>query len=76
MAVAMTVKLAQASMSRPGEVSRGSPRPSHANGCLGDSLNFEQASVSPRRGKSRLSENVRRPLFQIRKLSLRRKGLA
>ncbi|QCE04104.1 hypothetical protein DEO72_LG8g2137 [Vigna unguiculata] len=66
MGVAATVKLAQASLSRLGEVSRGSPRPSRANGRLGDSLNFEQASVSPRRGESRLSENVRRPLFQFR----------
>jgi len=74
--VAVTVKLAQASTSRPGEVSRGSPRPSRANGRLGDSLNFEQASVSPRRGKSRLNENVQRPLFQIRELSPRRRGLA
>ena len=66
MAVAATVKLAQASLSRLGDGSRGSPRPSRANGRLGDSLNFEQASVSPRRGESRLSENVRRPLFQFR----------
>ncbi|QCE14077.1 hypothetical protein DEO72_LG11g1075 [Vigna unguiculata] len=58
MAVAVTVKLAQASTSRPGEASKGSPRPSRANGRLGDSLSFEQVSVSPRRGKSRLSENM------------------
>ena len=70
------VKLAQASMSRPGEASRGLPRPSRASGRLGDSLNFEHVNVSPRRGKSRLSENVRRPLFQIRELSPRRRGLA
>jgi len=76
MAVAATVKLTQASMSRLGEVSRGSPRPSRANGRLGDLLNFEQASVSPRRGESRLSENVRRLLFQIRELSPRRRELA
>ena len=76
MAVAATVKLTQASMSRLGEVSRGSPRPSRANGRLGDLLNFEQASVSPRRGESRLSENVRRPLFQICELSSRRRELA
>ncbi|QCE03762.1 hypothetical protein DEO72_LG8g1788 [Vigna unguiculata] len=50
MAVAVTVKLPQASTSRPGEVTRGSPRPSRANGRLGDSLNFEQAEEdSPER---------------------------
>ncbi|QCE06170.1 hypothetical protein DEO72_LG9g1181 [Vigna unguiculata] len=76
MVVAVTVKLVQASLSRLGEVGRGSPRPSRASGRLGDSLNFEQASVSPRRGESRLSENVRRLLFQIRELSPRRRGLA
>ena len=76
MAVAATVKLAQASSSRLGEVSRGSPRPRRANGRPGGSLNFEQASVSPRRGKFHLSENVRRALFQIRELSPRRRGLA
>ncbi|QCE00536.1 hypothetical protein DEO72_LG7g1826 [Vigna unguiculata] len=76
MAVLVTVKLAQASSSRLGEVSIGSPRPSRANGRPGGSLNFEQATVSPRRGESHLSENVRRPLFQICELSPRRRGLA
>ncbi|QCD94641.1 hypothetical protein DEO72_LG5g2726 [Vigna unguiculata] len=61
MAMAGTVKLAQASTSRPGEASRGSPWPSRTDGRLGDPLNFEQASVSPRRGKSRLSETCGGP---------------
>jgi len=74
--VAETVKLVQASLSRLGEVSRGSPRPSRANGRLGDPLSFEQVSVSLRRGESRLSENVQRPLFQICELSPRRRELA
>ncbi|QCE14921.1 hypothetical protein DEO72_LG11g1927 [Vigna unguiculata] len=76
MVVATIVKLAQASSSRLGEVSRGSPRPSRTNGRPGGSLNFEQASISPRQGKSRLNENVRRPLFQICELSPRQRGLA
>jgi len=69
--VAATDKLAQASLSRLGEVSRGLPRPSRANGRPGDPLSFEQASVSLRRG-----ENVQRPLFQILELSPRRRELA
>ncbi|QCE10798.1 hypothetical protein DEO72_LG10g2030 [Vigna unguiculata] len=76
MAVAATVKLAQASLSRLGDGSRGSPRPSRTNGRPGDPLSFEEVSVSPRRGESRVSENVRRPLFQIHKLSPRRRELA
>jgi len=50
--VAVTVKLAQASLSRLGEVSRSSPRPSRANGRPGDSLSFEQASVSSKRERA------------------------
>jgi len=74
--VAATDNLAQASLSRLGEVSRGSPRPSRVNGRPGDLLNFEQASVSLKRGESRQSENVQRPLFQIHELSPRRRELA
>jgi len=44
-----TDNLTQASVSRLGEVSIGSPRPSRAKSRLGDSLSFEQASVSPKR---------------------------
>ncbi|QCE06954.1 hypothetical protein DEO72_LG9g1968 [Vigna unguiculata] len=68
-------KLAQVSLSRQGKVSRGSPMPSCANGRPSDPLSFEQASVSLRRGESRLSENMQRPLFQILELSLRRRDL-
>ncbi|QCD99499.1 hypothetical protein DEO72_LG7g781 [Vigna unguiculata] len=68
--------LAQASLSRIGEVSRGSPMPSCVNGRPGDPTSFEQVSVSLRRGESRLSENVQRPLFQIHELSPRRRELA
>ena len=60
--MARAVNLAQASLLRLGEVSRGSPRLFHANGRLNDQFSFERASVSPRRGESRLSENVQRPL--------------
>jgi len=74
--VEATDKLVQASLSRLGEVSRGSPRPFRANGRPGDPLSFEQASVSLRRGESRLSENVQRPLFHILELSPRRRELA
>jgi len=74
--VAMTDNLAQASLSRLGEVSKGSPKPSRANGRSGDQLSFERASVSLKRGESRLSENVQRPLFQILELSPRRRELA
>ena len=44
--------LAQVSLSRLGEVSIGSPRPSRANGHLGNPLSFEQASVSPKRERA------------------------
>ena len=74
--MAMTDNLAQASLSRLGEVSKGSPKPSRANGRSGDQLSFERASVSLKRGESRLSENVQRPLFQILELSPRRRELA
>ncbi|QCD91337.1 hypothetical protein DEO72_LG4g2302 [Vigna unguiculata] len=63
MAISRTVKLAQASTSRPGEASRGSPWPSHTDGRLGDSLNFEQASVSPKR------ERVEAPVPNSRTLA-------
>ena len=74
--VARTDNLAQASLSRLGKVSKGSPRPSRANGHSGDQLSFERASVSLRRGESRLSENVQRPLFQILEFSPRGRELA
>jgi len=69
-------KLTQASLPRLGEMSRGSPRPFHVRGRSGDQLNFEQASVSLRRGESRLSENAQRPLFLCVELSPRRRELA
>jgi len=74
--VAATDNLAQASLSRLDEVSRGSPRPSRANGRPSDPLSFEQASVSLKRGESCLSENMQRSLFQIHELSPRRRELA
>ncbi|QCD78812.1 hypothetical protein DEO72_LG1g2448 [Vigna unguiculata] len=56
--MAGTDNLAQASLSRLGKVSRGSPKPSRAKSRSGDPLSFEQASVSLRQGASRLRENV------------------
>jgi len=61
---------------RLGEMSRYSPRPFHASGHSGDQLSFERASVSLRRGESRLSENAQRPLFLCVELSPRRRELA
>ena len=63
--VARSDNLAQESLSRLGEMSRGSPRPFYARGRLGDQLSFERASVSLRRGESRLSENAQRSLLCV-----------
>ena len=52
--VARFDNLAQASLSHLGEMSRGSPRSFSAKGRSGDWLSFERASVSLRRGESRL----------------------
>ncbi|QCD89955.1 hypothetical protein DEO72_LG4g907 [Vigna unguiculata] len=55
--MARPVNLAQAGQSRLGEMNRDSPKPYYANGRPGDPLmNFERASISPRREGSRLSE--------------------
>ena len=74
--MAMAVNLAQASLPRLGEESSDWPRFFHANGHSGDQLSFERASVLLRRGESRLSENVQRPLFLEVELSPRRRKLA
>jgi len=47
--VARSDNLAQASLSRLGEMSRGSPRPFYARGRWGNQLKFERASVLPKR---------------------------
>jgi len=58
--VARLVNLAQAGQSRLSETDRGSPRLDFASGRLGDPLLvFEQASISPRREGTRLSETPR-----------------
>ena len=55
--VARPANLAQASQSRLGEMSRGSPKPYYARGRLGDPLIiFERASISSKREGSRLSK--------------------
>jgi len=59
--VARSHNLAQASLSRLGEMNRGSPIPFYARGRSSNQLKFERASVSLRRGESRLSENAQRP---------------
>jgi len=74
--VARAVNLAQASLPRLGEVSRDSPRLFHAKSRSGNQLSFERASVSPRRGESRLGENVQRPLSLDVELSPRQRELA
>jgi len=68
-----TDNLAQTGLPRLGEMSRGSPMPFRARG--GSAL-FERASVSLRRGESRLSENAQRPLFKNVEPSPRRRELA
>jgi len=64
-AVARVVNLVQASLPRLGEVSRDSSRFFHVNGRSGDQLSFKWASVSLRRGETRLSENAWRLLFLV-----------
>jgi len=55
--VARPVNLAQAGQSRLGEMNRDSPKPYYASRRPGGPLmNFERASISPRREGSRLSE--------------------
>ena len=55
--MARPVNLAQVGQSRLGEMNRDSPKPYYASGRPGDPLmNFERASISPRREGSRLSE--------------------
>jgi len=74
--VARSDNLAQASLSRLGEMSRDLPRPFHGRGRSGNQLNFEWANVSLRWGESRLSKNAHRALFLCVELSLRRRELA
>ncbi|QCE15236.1 hypothetical protein DEO72_LG11g2245 [Vigna unguiculata] len=69
--VARADNLTQASLPRLGEMSRDSPRPFPASGRSSDQLSFERASVSLKRGESRLSENAQRPLFLCVELSPR-----
>ncbi|QCD87553.1 hypothetical protein DEO72_LG3g2090 [Vigna unguiculata] len=57
-----TDNLAQVSLSHLGEMSGA--RPSLFARGLRRPAQFERASVSPRRGGSRLSEKAQRPLFQ------------
>ena len=64
--------LAQASLSRLGEMSRGALRPFSTMGRSGDLLSFERASVSLRRGESRLSENAQRVTILYVELSPKR----
>jgi len=74
--VARSDNLAQASLSRLGEMSRDSPRPFHARSRPSDQLSFERVNISLRRGESRLSENAHRLLFLCVELLPRRRELA
>jgi len=49
---------AQVSMSRLGEINRGSPRLFHASRHSGDQRYFERANVSLRRGESRFAHKA------------------
>ena len=55
--VVSTGFLAQASVSRLGEINRGSPKPFYASCRSSDQPCFERVNVSLRWGESRLSEN-------------------
>ena len=57
--------LAQASLPRLGEISRGSPRLFYASRRLGDQLCFERVNVSLRRGESHLRENARKAIIPV-----------
>ena len=75
--VARIVKLAQAGMSRLGEVNRGSPKYfCHEWSPRQPTVSFERANVSLTRGGSRLSENACRVLILEVKISPRRRELA
>ena len=68
--------LAQASMSRLGEINRGSPKLLHANDRSGDPRPFfERASNSPKREGSRLSEIPHGATIPLFEPSPRRMGL-
>jgi len=68
--------LVQASPSRLGEMSRGSPKLFAWRVAQATRSGFERANVSLRRGKSRLSENTRRAPVLCVELSPRRRELA
>jgi len=55
--VVSTSFLTQASVSRLGEINKGSPKPFYASCRSSDQPYFERVNVSLKRGESRLSEN-------------------
>jgi len=74
--VVSTVFLAQASVLRPSETSRGSPKLSARTVAQATRLHFERGVISFRREGARLSENPQEPLFHCASSRLGEKGLA